>query len=136
MNKIGIRALVIVVGMTLLSSFPALAQTGFNFKMASSFYAGNAKMPAGAYTLIPIGEGEGLFRLQNSSGSHAVILETRSSSKASTGSTKVLFNRYGNTDYLEAVETSTGNSIDIMPSAAERIAAKKGTPQPHTVPAA
>jgi hypothetical protein len=102
--------------------------------MTSSFYAGNAKMPAGTYTLVPIGEEGGLFQLQNSSGSHAVILETRASSKASTGSTKVLFNRYDKTDYLEAVETSTGNSIDIMPSAAERIAAKKGTAQPHTVP--
>jgi hypothetical protein len=136
MNKIGIRAFVIVVGMTLLSSFPALAQTGFNFKMTSSFYAGNAKMPAGTYTLIPMGEIDGLFRLQNSSGSHAVILDTRPSSKASTGGSKVLLNRYGNTDYLEGVETSTGNSIDILPSAAERIAAKTGTPQPHTVPAA
>jgi hypothetical protein len=136
MNKIGIRAFVIVVGMTLLSGFPVLAQTGFNFKMTSSFYAGNAKMPAGTYTLTPMGDEEGLFQLQNSSGSHAVILETRPSSEASTGSSKVLFNRYDNTDYLEAVETSTGNSIDIMPSAAERIVAKKGTPQPHTVPAA
>jgi hypothetical protein len=66
--------------------------------MTSSFYAGNAKMPA--------------------------------------GSSKVLFNRYDNTDYLEGVETSTGNSINIVPSAAERIAAKNAAAQPLTVPAA
>jgi hypothetical protein len=136
MDKIAVRAFVIVVGLTLVSGFSALAQTAFNFKMTTSFYAGNAKMPAGTYTLTPMGEEEGLFRLQNSSGSHAVILEAQPSSKASTGSSKVLFNRYDNTDYLEGVETSTGNSIDIVPSAAERIAAKKGTPQPHTVPTA
>jgi hypothetical protein len=135
MNKTAIRAFVIVVGTMLPSSFTALAQApGFGFKMASSFYAGNAKMPAGTYTLRPIEGEEHMFQLQNSSGSHAVIVETRPSSKASTGGSKVLFNRYDKTDYLEGVETSSGNSIDIMPSAAERIAAKKATAQPHTVP--
>jgi hypothetical protein len=134
MKKISIRGFVIVAGMTLLSGLPALAQTGFKFKMTSSFYAGNTRMPAGTYSLTPLEEEVGLFRLQNSSGSHAVILETRPSSKASKGSSEALFNRYNQTDYLEAVETSTGNSIDILPSAAERIAAKKGTAQPHTVP--
>jgi hypothetical protein len=102
-SKIAIRAFVVVVGMTLLSGFPALAQNGFDFKMTSSFYAGNAKMPAGTYTLRPIQGEEGVFQLQNSSGSHAVIVETRQSSKASTGGSKVLFNRYDKTDYLEGV---------------------------------
>jgi hypothetical protein len=134
MSKSGIRAFVIVAGMTLLSGFPVLAQTGFNFKMTSSFYAGNAKMPAGTYTLAPWEGEDGLFRLQNSSGSHSVILETRQSSKASKGGAEVLFNRYDQTDYLEGIETNTGNSIDIMPSAAEKAAAKKGSPKPHTVP--
>ena len=46
MTKTGISTFVMVVGVTLLSGFPALAQTSFGFKMASSFYAGNAKMPA------------------------------------------------------------------------------------------
>jgi hypothetical protein len=134
MDKIAIRAFVIVVGMTLLSGIQAFAQNGFSFKMTSSFYAGNATMPAGSYTLTPLGDEEGLFRLQNSSGSHAVILETRPSSKASKGASEVLFNRYDKTDYLEAIETNTGNSIDITSSAAERVAAKKGPAQPHTVP--
>ena len=61
MDKIGIRGFLIVVGMTLLSGLPALAQTGFNFKMTSSFYAGNATMPAGTYSLTPMEEEVGLF---------------------------------------------------------------------------
>ena len=134
MNNTSIRAFVVVAGLTLLSGFPALAQNGFSFKMSSSFYAGNAKMPAGTYTLKPIQVDEGVFQLQNSSRSHAVILETRQSSKATTEGVKVLFNRYDKTDYLEGVETSTRNSIDILQSAAERIAAKTATAQPHTVP--
>lgn len=135
MTKTSISTFVIVVGVTLLSGFPALAQTAVNFKMPSSFYAGNAKMPAGTYSLRQTQADQNLYELTNSSGTHSVILETRQSSKTSTKGPQVLFNRYDKTDYLEAVESNTGNSVDIIPSAAEKIAAKKATAQPHTVPA-
>jgi hypothetical protein len=130
--------LLALVGMTMLmGGLPSFAQTtAYNFHMASSFYAGNAKMPAGSYTLRQSGDDASLFELQNTASAHSVILETRQSSKTSKGKPEVLFNKYGGTDYLEAVETSTGNSIDIVPSAAEKLAAKKGSPQPHTVPTA
>jgi hypothetical protein len=104
--------------------------------MSSSFYAGNAKMPAGTYTLRQSGDETSIFELSNNVGSHSVMLETRSSSKTSKGKPEVLFNRYAGTDYLEAVETSDGSSIDIIPSAAEKQAAKKGSPQPHSIPTA
>ena len=78
---------------------------------------------------------QNLYELTNSSGTHSVILETRQSSKTSTKGSEVLLNRYDKTDYLEGLELSTGNSVDIIPSAAERVAAKKATAQPHTVPA-
>jgi hypothetical protein len=93
-------------------------------------------MPAGNYTLRQSGADVALFELSNNAGTHSVILETRQSSKTSKGRPEVLFNTYGGTDYLEAVETSTGNSIDIVPQAAEKLAAKKGSPQPHSVPTA
>jgi hypothetical protein len=120
----------------LLGGLRALAQTTFNFQMSSSFYAGSAKLPAGTYTLRQSDEDANTFTLRNAPGTHTVILEGRQSSKASKGKPEVLFNRYGTTDYLEGVETSTGNSIDIMPGPAEKLAAKKGTAQPHTVPSA
>jgi hypothetical protein len=130
--------LLALVGMTMLiGGLPSFAQTtAYNFHMSSSFYAGNAKMPAGTYTLRQSGDDSALFELQNTASAHSVILETRQSSKTSKGNPEVLFNKYGGTDYLEAVETSTGNSIDIVPSAAEKLAAKKGSPQPHTIPTA
>jgi hypothetical protein len=132
MKKICIPAVVIGM-MTLLSGLPASAQNAFNFDMPSSFYAGNAKMPPGSYTLRQSGDEEDIYELQKSSGSPSVILETRTSSKTSKGNPEILFNRYGTTDYLQAVETSNGTSLDIVPSAAERMAAKKGAPKPHTV---
>jgi len=36
-------------------------------------------------------------------------------------------------DYLEGVETSNGTSVDLDTGIAEKIAAKKGSPQSHTV---
>ena len=129
---------VALIGMTMLAGgLSSFAQAiAYNFKAPASFYAGNAKMPAGNYTLRQSGDEASLFELSNNAGSHSVILETRPSSKTSKGKPEVLFNKYGGTDYLEAVETSDGSSIDIVPSAAEKQAAKKGSPQPHSVPTA
>jgi hypothetical protein len=136
MKKSGV--LVAAIGtMMLMSGLHSRAQdTTFSFHMSTSFYAGNAKMPAGAYTLKPSEDDPSAYELQNSSGTHSVILEARQSSKTSKGKPEILFNRYGTTDYLEAVETSTGNSIDIEPGVAEKLAAKKGAAQKHTIPAA
>jgi hypothetical protein len=128
---VGLAAMMVVSG-----GLRASAQTSFSFHMSSSFYAGNAKMPAGTYTLRQSDEDANTFSLQNGAGTHSVILEGRQSSKASKGKPEILFNRYGTTDYLEGVETSTGSSIDIMGGAAEKLAAKKATAQPHTVPTA
>ena len=126
---------VALIGMTmLLGGLSSFAQTSYNFHAPSGFYAGNAKMPPGDYTLRQVQSEGGVFSLDNSSGSHSVMLETRPSSKTSKGNPEILFNRYGTTEYLEAVETSTGNSIDIEPGVAEKMAAKKTSAQPHTVP--
>ena len=123
--------------MMLMGGSPSFAQTiAYSFHMSSSFYAGSAKMPAGTYTLRQSPDEPSIYELTNNAGSHSVILETRSSSKASKAKPEILFNNYGGTDYLEAVETSSGNSIDIIPSAAEKLAAKKGSPKPHSVPTA
>jgi hypothetical protein len=122
--------------MMLMGGLPSFAQTAYNFHAPATFYAGNAKMPAGTYTLRQSQDDPQMWELQNSAGSHSVLLEARQSSKASKGKPEVLFNKYGGTDYLEGIETSTGDSIDIVPSAAEKMAAKKGTATPHTVPTA
>jgi hypothetical protein len=136
MNKTSI--LVGLAGMmTLMSGTSLLAQRpAFNFTMTSSFYAGNAKLPAGTYVIRQVEDEPEAYTVQNKAGTHTVVVETRQSSKASKGRPEVLFNRYGTTDYLEGVETSDGTSIAVVPTVAEKMAAKKATAQPHTVPAA
>jgi hypothetical protein len=131
MKNAGILAVVMGV-MTLLGGLPASAQVNYSFDAPSSFYAGNAKMPPGAYTLRQTGE-QNIYELQSASTPHSVMLVTRQSSKTAKGRPEVVFNKYGDTDYLEGVATSTGDSVAIDPSAAEKIAAKKATAQPHSV---
>jgi hypothetical protein len=70
MRKITLLTLAASV-MTLLSCLPAMAQVQVTFTMSSSFYAGNAKLPAGTYTLKPIGSEQGMLILQNSAGTHS-----------------------------------------------------------------
>jgi hypothetical protein len=122
--------------MTLLSSSSLIAQETFKvgFNTTFSFYAGGAKLPAGNYTITQSLDDGTFFTIQNTAGTHSVILEGRQSSKTTNGNPVVLFNRYGTTDYLEGVETSTGNSKDFETGIAEKAAAKKGSPQSHTVP--
>ena len=120
--------------LTLMSCLPLMAQAGkVTFTTSFGFYAGGAKLPAGTYTMRPMQEEPNIFVLENASGAHSVMLEGRASSKTTSGSPQVLFNRYGTTDYLEGVETSTGNSVDLETGVAEKAAAKKGSPQSHAV---
>jgi len=134
MKKITLLAFAAVV-MTFMGCLPAMAQVHVTFTTSSSFYAENAKMPPGTYTIRQMQDEPAIQILQNSSGSHTVMLDSQPSSKASKGTPEILFNRYGTMDYLEAVETSNGTSIDFPTTSAEKVAAKKDTAKPHTVPA-
>jgi hypothetical protein len=121
--------------LTLMSCLPLMAQANkVTFTTSFGFYAGGAKLPAGTYTLRPLQDDPTTFLVENASGSHSVMLEGRPSSKTTSGSPQVVFNRYGTTDYLEGVLTSTGNSVDLETGVAEKAAAKKGSPQSHNVP--
>jgi len=122
--------------MSLLSCLPSMAQATFKviFTTTFSFYAGSAKLPPGTYTLRQSQDEPNVYNIQNSSGTHTVLIEGRQSSKTTNGNPAVVFNRYGTAEYLEGVETSTGNSVDLDTGIAEKIAAKKGSPQSHTIP--
>jgi hypothetical protein len=121
---------------TLMSCLPCMAQNlKVTFTTPFSFYAGGAKLPPGTYTLRAQEDDPSIFEVQNASGTHSVLIEGRPSSKTASGSPQVVFNRYGTAEYLEGVLTSAGNSVDIETGVAEKVAAKKGSPQSHTVAA-
>lgn len=119
-----------------MGCLPAMAQMlHVSFTAKSSFYAGNAKMPAGSYSLQQAPDESTFYILQNTAGTHSVYVEARASAKASKGGPEVLFNKYGDMDYLEGIETSNQTSVDFLEGIPEKIAAKKGAPVSHTVPA-
>ena len=120
---------------TLMSCLPAMAQVKVTFTTSFSFYAGSAKLPAGTYTVRQQQDDPNMFEIQNGAGTHSALIEGRASSKSSKGNPEVVFNRYGTTECLESILTSTGNSVDLETGPAEKLAAKKGSPQSHTVPA-
>src|SRR5215472_9705230 len=92
---------VFLTGLAAMSAvIPAAAQLKVSFQAPASFYAGNAKLPAGAYT-IKQQASEVVCEITSSSGAHSVLLDCSPSSKTPSGTgPEVLFNRYGNTDYL------------------------------------
>jgi hypothetical protein len=119
---------------TLMSCLPAMAQLKVEFTTSFGFYAGSAKLPAGTYTLRQQQNDPSAFEIQDASGKHSSIVQGRQSGKTTSGNPQLVFNRYGTTEYLEGVLTSTGNSVDLETGEPEKAAAKKGSPQPHTVP--
>jgi len=133
-----ISGVAFAVGM-MLASVSAIAQDmgiKANFSMSTSFYAGGAKMPAGSYTIRQSQEDQSIYVVQNSTGSHQVMVVGQSSSAtAPSGKADIVFNRYGTAEYLAGVDTATGTSVSFDAGAAEKVAAKKGSPQKHTVPA-
>ncbi len=125
--------------MILMASVPVMAQDmglKANFSMSTSFYAGGAKLPAGSYSIRQSQEDSSVYVVQNSSGSHQVLMVGQSSSAtAGNGKADIVFNRYGTAEYLVGADTATGTSVSFDTGIAEKMAAKKGTPQKHTVPA-
>jgi hypothetical protein len=120
----------------LMSCLPTMAQSlNVTFTTPFSFYAGGAKLPPGTYTVRQHQEDPNIFEVQNASGTHSVLVEGRQSTKTTSGSPQVTFNRYGTTEYLEGVVTANANSVDLETGVAEKVAAKKGSPQSHTVAA-
>jgi hypothetical protein len=133
MKKTGLLTLAVAL-VLMANSLPSLAQAlSVSFTTSAAFYAGSAKFPAGSYTLRQTSDDPTFYQLQNSAGTHSVIIEGRQSSKSTQGHPLVVFNTYGNVDYLEGVETSNMTSVAFETSSAEKLAAKKGAPQPHTV---
>jgi len=129
------KTMVAACALTLMSCLQLMAQaSGITFTTPFSFYAGGAKLPPGTYTLRPMQDDPSIFVVQNTGGTHSVMLEGRQTSKTTSGSPQLVFNRYGAMDYLEGVETSTGNSVALETGVAEKAAAKKGSPQSHTLP--
>jgi hypothetical protein len=133
--------LALMTGLTFLSTvMPAIGQiaNGVDFTTSFPFYAGNAKMPAGAYTISqPADEDNTVLQIQSKDGSHVAFLDIAPTQAANPhAQTDISFNKYGTTEYLSQVWVAGQNyGMQILPTKAEQKAASNAAAEQHSMPA-
>jgi hypothetical protein len=135
-----LKKLIVPMGLlTILCAIPSMAQIAnrVTFDAPSAFYAGNAKMPAGSYTVSQPNADDNLLLIEDASGSHSVFVEyVVAPSNTPHAQNDVTFNKYGNVDFLGAIWVQGRNSeMQILPSKVEQNAAKAAAAEKHSLSA-
>jgi hypothetical protein len=135
-----LKKLVVRMGLlSVLFAIPCLAQitNSVKFDAPSAFYAGNAKMPAGSYTVTQPDADSDLLLIEDANGSHSVFVEYQIvSSDTPYAQTDVTFNKYGKVDFLNAIWIQGRNSeMQVVPSKFEQNTAKAATAEKHSLSA-
>ena len=127
-----------VAGLFIMLAISAAGQitNPITFETTFSFYAGNAKMPAGSYRVSQTDFSASLLVIEDSDGSHSAFVEfTPTQSDNPHPQSDVTFKKYGKVDFLDRLwiqGQTTG--VDIIPAKAEQEAAKSAAPSQHSVP--
>ena len=133
------QRIVLMSLLSMLCAIPAMAQitNRVTFDAPSTFYAGNAKMPAGSYTVTQPDPDNNLLLIENASGSHSVFVEYQdASSNTPHAQTDVTFTKYGDVDFLSAIWIEGHKSeMQIVPSKFEQKAAKAASAEKHSLSA-
>ena len=135
-----LKKLIVPMGLlSVLCAIPSMAQitNRVTFDAPSAFYAGNAKMPAGSYTVTQPDADTNLLLIESASGSHSVFVEYEVvSSNTPHAKSDVTFNKYGNVEFLSTIGIQGENSeMQIPPLRVEKNAAKAATADKHTLSA-
>jgi len=122
-----------------LFAIPSMAQitNRVTFDAPSAFYAGNAKMPEGSYTVSQPDIDANLLLIEDANGSHSAFVEYEVvSSNTPHAQSDVTFNKYGNVDFLSAIWVEGRRSeMQIAPSKVEQNAAKAAAAEKHSLSA-
>jgi hypothetical protein len=124
-----VKKLIVLMGLlSVPCAIPAMAQitTRVTFDAPSAFYAGNAKLPAGSYTVSVPNEDDNFLLVEDADGSHSVFVEFAvTSSKTPHAKSDVTLNKYGETEFLSQVWVEEEDSgMQVLPSKTEQDAAK------------
>jgi hypothetical protein len=135
-----LKKLIVPIGLlSMLCAIPSMAQISnqVTFDAPSGFFAGNAKMPAGSYTVTQPDADTNLLLIEDASGSHSAFVEYEVvSSNTPHAQSDVTFNKYGNVDFLSAMWVQGRNSeMQILPSKVEQNAAKAAVAEKHSLSA-
>ena len=122
----------------LLSAIPATAQIDnrLTFQAPFAFYAGNAKLPPGDYTVTQADDNADLLLIESANGVHSVFVDCMTDdSNTAAATTEVSFNKYGNTEFLVRIAIQGQNSMQVLPSKVEHNAARAATSEKHSLSA-
>jgi len=132
------KKLIALMGLlSVLCAIPTMAQISnkVTFDAPFAFYAGNAKMPAGSYTITQPNVDDNLLLIEDTAGSVYVEYVVTSSDNPHPQS-DVAFNKYGKADFLSLIWIQGQNSgMQILPSKAEQNAAKAAAAERHSLSA-
>jgi len=134
-----VKKLIVLMGLlSVLCAIPTMAQIAnkVTFDAPSAFYAGNAKMPAGSYTVTQQDADNSLLLIEDA-GSHSAFIEyVVAPTDTPRPQTNVTFNKYGTAEFLSAIWIQGRNSeMQILPSKAEQNAAKAAAAEKHSLSA-
>jgi hypothetical protein len=125
--------------LVLVSAIPTIAQidNSMTFTAPFEFYAGNAKMPAGSYTVTQPDINAQLLLIESAAGSHSAFVEyVQAGSHAPASKSEITFNKYGKTDFLSTISVQGQESgMQVLTSKVEENAAKAATAVKHAVSA-
>jgi hypothetical protein len=133
------KQIVLLGLLSVLWAIPMMAQipNQVTFDTSSAFYAGNAKMPAGKYTVTQPNVDDNLLLIEDASGSHSAFVEyVVAPLNTPHAQTDVTFNKYANADFLSTIVIEGRTSeMQILPSKAEQNAAKAADAEKHSLSA-
>jgi hypothetical protein len=132
--------LIVPMSMLLLfAAIPGMAQidTRVVFQAPFAFYAGNAKLPAGSYTVTQPDDNADLLLIEDANGSHSVFVEyVPAPSQTPASKTEVTFSKYGKTEFLNHISLQGQTyGIEILRSKTEQNAAKTASTEKHSLAA-
>jgi hypothetical protein len=114
------------------------AQPGFavDFKVSSSFSAGNATFPAGSYTARQQQDDLGIVEISSADGHSAFVACEPLDATSAVTKTELTFHKYGNSLFLKQIWISGNPSgLYLVGGPQEKQARKTGKPTKVSVPA-
>jgi hypothetical protein len=133
------RLMVPMALLSVLCAIPSKAQIAnpLQFEAPSAFYVGNAKMPAGSYSVSQPDPDTNLLLIEDASSSHSAFVEyDLASSETPHTDNDVTFNKYGKIDFLSSIWVEGQKSeMQILPSKFEQNTAKTAAAEKHSLSA-
>jgi hypothetical protein len=112
----------------IFAAIPSFAQLDgeVKFEAPFPFYAGDAKLPAGSYTITNVDNSEAYFQLRSADGTRTAFVQYMPADTVTApAKNEITFSKYGDAEFLSliSVEGQTTQLQVLKSTAAQKIAA-------------